>query len=149
MDRSPWLDTYLDNLMLRGLPLANRCCMCCCSEKSMDHLLIHCPVAYSLWVQMLQAFGIQRVMPGSVESLVSCWSNRLGKYASGVWNMVLGCLMWVVWLERNQRSFEVLERTLDQLQALSQNTLFEWAKCWGYSNCSSALEFFSTLSSAS
>ena len=97
---------------------------------------------------MLQAFGIQWVMPGSVASLVSCWSNWLGKYASDVWNMVRGCLMWVVWLERNWCSFEVLERMLDQLQALSQNTLFEWAKCWGYSNCSSALEFFSTLSSA-
>ena len=29
-----------------------------------------------------------------------------------IWNMVLGCLMWVVWLERNRRSFEALERTL-------------------------------------
>ena len=81
-------------------------------------------------------------------SLVSCWSNWLGYYALDVWNMVPGCLMWVVWLERNRRSFEALERTLDQLQALSQNTLFEWAKCWGYSNCSSALKFFSTLSCA-
>ena len=59
------------------------------------------------------------------------------------WLFDLGCLVG------KQNSFEVLERTLDQLQALSQNTLFEWAKCWGYSNCSSALEFFSTLSSAS
>ena len=91
----------LDDLMLRGLPLANRCCMCCCSVESVDHLLIHCPVAYSLWVHMLQAFGIQRVMSGSVVSLVSCWSNWLGKFASDIWNMVSGCLMWVVWLERN------------------------------------------------
>ena len=122
----------LDNLMLRDLPLANRCCMCCCFAESVDHLLTQCLVAYSLWVQMLQAFGIQWVMPGFVESLVSCWCNWLGKYASDVWNMVPmvpSCLMWVVWLERNRRSFEVLERTLDQLQVLSQNTLFEWAKC--------------------
>ena len=137
----------LDNLMLRDLPLANRCCMCCCSAESVDHLLILCSVAYSLWVQMLQAFGIQWVMPGFVASLVSCWSNWLGKFASDIWNMVPGCLMWVVWLERNRRSFEAQERTLVQLQALCQNTLFEWAKCWGSSNCSSTLEFFSTLRS--
>ena len=30
----------LDNLMLCGRPLANRCCMCCCNEESVDHLLI-------------------------------------------------------------------------------------------------------------
>ena len=47
----------------------------------------------------------------------------LGKFSSDIWNMVPSCLMWVVWLERNRRSFEALERTLDQLQALSQNTL--------------------------
>ena len=116
----------LDNLMLRGLPLANRYCMCCCNEESMDHLFIHCPVAYSLWVQMLQVFGIQWIMPGSVESLVSCCCcNWLGKFSLDIWNMVPSCLMWVVWLERNRPSFEALERMLDQLQALNQNTLFE------------------------
>ena len=81
-------------------------------------------------------------MPGSMESLVSCWSNWLGKFASNILNMVLGYLMWVVWLERNRRSFKALERTLDKLQALSQNTLFDWARCWSSSNCSSTLEFF-------
>ncbi|XP_075664483.1 furostanol glycoside 26-O-beta-glucosidase-like [Castanea sativa] len=64
-----------------GLPLANRCCMCRGSAESVDHLLIHCPVAYSLWVHMLQAFGIQWVMPGSVECLVACWSNWLEKFS--------------------------------------------------------------------
>ena len=36
----------LDNLMLRGRILVNRCCMC------HRHLLLHCPVAHSLWVYM-------------------------------------------------------------------------------------------------
>ena len=67
--------------------------MCCCSVESVDHLLIHCPIAYSLWVQMLQVFGIQWVMPGSVDNLVFCWSNWSEKFSSNVWNMVLGCLM--------------------------------------------------------
>ena len=74
----------LDNLMLRHLPLANRCCMCFCFAESVDHLLIHCPVAYSLWVRMLQVFGIQWVMPGSVESLVFCWCNWFGKFSSDI-----------------------------------------------------------------
>ena len=52
-------------------------------------------------------------MPDSMESLVSCWSNWLGKFASDILNMVPGYLMWVVWLERNRRSFKALERTLD------------------------------------
>ena len=77
----------------------------------MDHLL-HCPVAHSLWVQMLQVFKTQWVMPGSVESLVFCWSNWLGNFSLDIWNMILGCLMYVVWIERNQRSFEAKEKSL-------------------------------------
>ena len=89
----------------------------------MDHLLLHCPVAHSLWVHMLQVFGIQWVMPGFVESLVFCWSYWLGKFNSDIRNIVLCYLMWIVWMERNQRSFEAKEKSLVQLQALCQKTL--------------------------
>ena len=43
----------LDNLMLHGRPLANRCCLCCCNAESMDHLLLFCLIAHSLWMYML------------------------------------------------------------------------------------------------
>ena len=60
----------LDNLILRGRSLANRYCMCCCNEESMDHIFLHCPVAHLLGVHMLQDLEIQWVMLDSVESLV-------------------------------------------------------------------------------
>uniref|UniRef100_A0A7N2LQE6 Uncharacterized protein n=1 Tax=Quercus lobata TaxID=97700 RepID=A0A7N2LQE6_QUELO len=34
-----------------------------------------------------------------------------------------GCLMWIVWLERNRRSFEGNEKTLDELKVLCQPSL--------------------------
>ena len=135
----------LDSLMLRGLSLANRCCMCCCNKEFVDHLLLYCLVAHSLWVQMLQVFGIQWVMPGSMKSLVFCWSYWLGKFNSDIWNMVSDYLMWVVWMERNRCSFKAKEKLLVQLQALFQRTLFDWSRCWGSSNCSSIIEFLSSL----
>jgi len=70
----------LDNLMIRYLPLVNRCCMCRCNGESMDHLLLHFVLAHALWVYMFQIFGIQWVMPGSVASLLFCWRNWLGQY---------------------------------------------------------------------
>ena len=138
----------LDNLMLRGRILVNRCCMCHHNEETVDHLLLHCPVAHSLWVYMYQIFGIQWVIPGSVESLVNCWSYWLGKFNSDIWNMVPDCLMWIIWTERNRRSFEDTEKFLVQLQAECQKTLFDWSRCWGFSDCSTVLEFISSLSSA-
>ena len=38
----------LDDLMLRGRPLTNRCCMCCCNVEYVHHLLIFCPISHSL-----------------------------------------------------------------------------------------------------
>ena len=138
----------LDNLMLRGRTLVNRCCMCHCNEETVDHLLLHCPVAHLLWVHMLRFFGIQWLMLGSVESLMFCWSYWLKKFNLDIWNLALGCLMLIVWMERNRRSFENTEKSLVQLQALCQKTLFDWPRCWGFSNCSSIILFLSSLSIA-
>ena len=135
----------LDNLMLRGHPLATWCCMCCDGE-SVDHLLLHCPFTQSLWTFMLQVFGIHWVMLGSVAGLLSCWHQWLGKHNSDIWNLVSGCLMWIVWLEQNCRSFEDNEKTLDELKVLCQRSLWEWSCCWGFTDCSSLFEFMSSLS---
>ena len=89
----------LDNLMLRGCRLVNWCCICCCDGESVDHLLLHCPVTHIIWTFMLQAFGIHWVMSRSVAGLLSCWHQWLGKHNSNIWNLFLGCLMWIVWLK--------------------------------------------------
>ena len=60
----------LDNLMLRGCPLANRFYMCCCNEEFVNHLLIFCSLAHSMWMHMLQLFRIDWVMPSSVADLL-------------------------------------------------------------------------------
>ena len=102
----------LDNLMLRGRPLANRCCLCCYNVESVDHLLLFCPIALSLWMYMLRLFGINWVMSGSVMDLLFCWYHWLGKYSSDIWDLVPGCVMWTIWIERNRRSFEDEGKTM-------------------------------------
>ena len=119
----------LDNLMLKGRLLANRGCVCCCDGESLSHLLLHCPVTHSLWAFMLQAFGILWVMLGSVTGLLSCWYQWHGKHNSDIWNLVLGCLMWILWLERNCQSFEDKDKTLDELKLLCHRSLLEWSRC--------------------
>ena len=66
----------LHNIMIRGHPLANQCCICLCNGKFVDHLL-HCPTIHSLWVFMIQLFGSQSVMLGSVAGLLFYWSHNL------------------------------------------------------------------------
>ena len=54
--------------------------------------------------------------------------------------------MWIVWLERNRRSFEDNEKTLDELKVLCQRSLLKWSRCWGFTYCSSLSEFMLSLS---
>ena len=135
----------LDNLMLRGHPLANRCCMCRCNGEFVDHLLIHCHVANSLWVFMLQAFGIQWVLPSFVAELLFCWNHWLGKHDSDIWNLIPGCLMWTVWMEGNRRSFEDSEKSSVELTCLCQRSLFDWSRCWVLQNVLLLFRFFLLL----
>ena len=86
---------------------------------------------------MLQAYGIHWVMLGLVAGLLSCWYQWLREHNSYIWNLILGCLMCIVWLERNHRSFEKLENMFDELKVLRQHSLFEWSRCWGFIESSS------------
>ena len=135
----------LDNLMLRGRPLGNCCYMCCCNVESVDHLLLSCPIAHSLWTYMLRLFGIDWVMLGSVANLLFCWYHWLGKHNSDIWNLVPGCLMWIIWTKRNWYSFEDFGKSLTQLLDLCQWTLFDWSRCWGLLDYSTLMDFLSSL----
>ena len=53
--------------------------------------------------------------------------------------------MWIVWLERNRRSFEDIEKTLDELKVLCQHSFFEWSRYCGFSDYSSLFEFMFSL----
>ena len=135
----------LDNLMLRGRPLANCCCMCCCNAESVDHLLLSCPIAHSLWMYMIRLVGIDWVMLGSVVDLLFCWYHWLGKLSSDIWNLVPRCFMWTIWTEWNRQSFEDEGKTVVQLLEFCQRTLFDCSRCWGLSDCSTLLDFLSSI----
>ncbi|XP_065636444.1 uncharacterized protein LOC136070428 [Quercus suber] len=118
----------IDNLVKKNLPLVNWCCLCRRDEETVDHLLLHCKLASTLWSEVLIMFGVQWVMSNTIVSLLFAWRNWLGTYFSKVWNMVPACLMRLVWKERNVRTFEDIERPINMLKNLLVRTLFEWSR---------------------
>jgi hypothetical protein len=80
-------------------------------RETINHLLIHCDLAFGLWSFVFWKFGILWVLPGCVLDLFFGWYNGLGKLHSKVWNMVPPCLLWTLWRERNSRIFENTEHT--------------------------------------
>ena len=53
-------------------------------EESVDYLLIFCLLAHSMWMHMIQLFGIDWVMLSLVADLLCCWHHWLGKYNSDI-----------------------------------------------------------------
>uniref|UniRef100_A0A2N9H2G8 beta-N-acetylhexosaminidase n=1 Tax=Fagus sylvatica TaxID=28930 RepID=A0A2N9H2G8_FAGSY len=72
-------------------------------------------------------FGIQWTMPCMVLNLLACWKRQgLTKDQNIIWNAIPGCLMWLIWRERNQRAFEDIERHTMDLKLNFIQTLMEW-----------------------
>jgi uncharacterized membrane protein len=60
----------LDNLGRMGMVVVNRCWLCESDGESVDHHLLHCVAASSLWTAFFAWFGLCWVMPRSVSELV-------------------------------------------------------------------------------
>jgi hypothetical protein len=113
----PWVAFYLwtaslgkilttDYLRKRNIILVSWCCMCKTDGETIDHLLLHCPVAYDLWSFVFSMFGVQWAMPSRVLDLLACWQGRFGRLRSAeIWKAIPHCLMWCLWRERNSRIF--------------------------------------------
>ena len=58
-------------------------------------------------------------MPKSVVGLLECWNGKFGKHRNmGDWRVVLHCLMWCLWRERNGCSFDDCEWNIVELKLL-------------------------------
>ena len=59
-----------DNLRLRGLDFVDWCIMCRHCGETVDHLLLHCEMAYQLWRFVFITFGVSWVIPRSIPNLL-------------------------------------------------------------------------------
>ena len=113
--------------------------MCKSSGETVNHLLLHCPIAWELWSMVLILFGTIWVMPWGVVDLLSCWHGPRSKSEAGkIWKMTPHCLMWWLWQERNDRTFNGVEKSIPALKFHLLHTLLSWAKA-SHLDCSCSL----------
>ena len=70
----------------------------------------------------------------------------MGKHLSQIWNLVPLCIVWCIWKERNQWTFEDLYGSGDQMLAPFSGTLFDWSRVWGLTTSDSVPSFLCPLS---
>jgi hypothetical protein len=140
----------LDNLRKRGLIVVEWCYMCKRSGESINHLLLHCEVARTLWSVLFSLFGVKWVMNERVLDLLACWKGQRGnKMVMGVWRMAPLCLMWTIWREMNARCFEDKEMAMAELSNGFIQLLFFWAGVLNIPQVSNMQQFVELCSSFS
>jgi len=112
------------NLWRRNITSVSRCHMCKRDEETVDHLLLHCPMAIELWGLVFALFGVKWVMTRKVVDLLACWQGSFGCHQScDIWRFIPHCLMGCIWWKRNARSFEGCGWTTLELKAIFLKTL--------------------------
>jgi hypothetical protein len=136
----------LDNLGRRGLVVVNRCWLCETEGESVDHLLLHCVTASALWNAFFARFGLCWVMPRTVKELIACWWSGSRTRSAVVWKMVPHCILWCIWRERNNRCFEDLASSPEELLHYFLFSLYSWTMGWLAPRCISFSVFLSYFS---
>jgi hypothetical protein len=69
------------------------CCLCKRDGEFVDHILLHCEVACTIWTVFFSQFGLSWVMPRRVVDLYACWWNAGNTRSAVVWKMVPSCFL--------------------------------------------------------
>jgi hypothetical protein len=122
----------LDNLRKRHVIVIDRWYMCKKAGESVDHLLLHCNVASTLWTSVFSCFRLSWVMLRRVIDLFTCWWSSGRPMSVAVWKMTPICVFWCPWRERNNRSFEDLKMSLEEILSSFYHTLYIWTTAYVY-----------------
>jgi hypothetical protein len=63
----------VDNVRKRHVIIVDRCYLCKRNGELMDHILLHCDVAFAMWNSLFTQFGLSWVMPKNIIALFACW----------------------------------------------------------------------------
>ena len=99
--------------------------------------------------------GSSKTVFSSMWGLIGCFClmSQTGYSVGGiglvggprVWNLIPSCLMWTIWQERNNRTFENKETAPAKLIELLFVSLFDWCRVWGLTYSPSVGDFVASL----
>ena len=85
----------------------NGCPMCLRDEESVEHLLLNCKSAQTIWMAIIGGFDCCWALPHSLPELFQAWKTPIGDPRGKVmWRLSFLLVIWTIWKERNMRCFE-------------------------------------------
>jgi hypothetical protein len=98
-----------DKLAKRGMDHPERCPLCDQHEETINHLLTACVFARQVWTGLLQAVGLQELVPQQNDTVFEDWWRHSSQQVEGQarkgFNSLVILGAWVIWKHRNQCVF--------------------------------------------
>ncbi|GMP35715.1 hypothetical protein CsSME_00008056 [Camellia sinensis var. sinensis] len=107
---------------------ANLACVFCQNEiETVDHIFLFCPFVWLLSSNIIRWWGLQSIIPGSVNGLLQWWFGcRMKKLEKKIW-MVLA-ILWSTWKHRNDCIFNGSQPNLEDLCKIVKVRVAMWLK---------------------
>jgi ribonuclease HI len=134
IDHFAWTLTHnsiltFDNLKKRGWEGPSRCPLCRSQEETPEHLLLECEFSKKVWSHLIGTACPS--LPSKASELLSSWQhlapfNLRKKHClktAWMWTPKFTC--WKLWLERNNRIFNEVERLPSQVAIQARTMLAE------------------------
>ncbi|XP_066391907.1 uncharacterized protein [Miscanthus floridulus] len=115
--------------MRHGLQQDTTCIICDQQDETTDHLLASCVFTHEVWHRLLSREGFMHLVPSDDSRLADWWQNTrssIPKHFRRSFDSLVLLVSWMVWKERNRRTFDKITKTPSQLVAL----ILEEADAW-------------------
>lgn len=120
-----------DMLMAKGLidPSQALCPLCNGEVETNSHVLFTCSISWKLWMKVLQWWDVSGVLPNRCVPFMIAWKTLAPRRSRGqVWSLILGCVLWSLWFERNKIIFNNGVPEADYLFHTLKIMVGVWAK---------------------
>ncbi|XP_028087859.1 uncharacterized protein LOC114288538 [Camellia sinensis] len=105
-------------------------CVFCHNEiETVEHILLYCHFVWLLWSNIVRWWGMQWVLPGSVNGLLNWWDGcRMKKLEKKIWKVLPLAILWSTWKHRNDCIFNGSQPNLEDLCEIVNVRVAMWLK---------------------
>lgn len=112
-----------------GLQQNTDCALCDQADESSDHLFCSCVFTREVWHRVLTLLGIPHLCPVGDRPLDVWWMEARGALSGALrrsFDSVVLLVSWIIWKERNRRTFDSLSKSTTEVLAQIQDEGSEW-----------------------
>lgn len=124
-----------DRLRRRGLQNQGVCVFCRLQEETIDHLLVGCAVTAQIWARFIVQTGSLCPVPSGQHTLQDHWLAAKNPQPKNRRKQIDECIIlvsWMLWKERNQKIFNNIVNSSDQILQLALQEHQQWCTAAGH-----------------